>query len=138
MFDKFGHQGTFIFRSCQTNSCNKKEVKIVIELNLRGEFEIASQGYNHLINQLPEVYVDKAERLQALIKNFVQRNKKVHERQENALGTLEETQVYANQVARHRRQKPHGLRQPQQPFVQVAEFSYRPPRPKASLLSTDL
>lgn len=53
------------------NSSSKKgEMRVVIELNFRGEFEMArtSEDYNQLINKLPEVYVGKIERLQALIK----------------------------------------------------------------------
>ncbi|XP_047317519.1 uncharacterized protein LOC124920971 [Impatiens glandulifera] len=43
---------------------------IVIELNFRGEFEMAkgSEEYKELINKLPEVFVGKIKRLQSLIK----------------------------------------------------------------------
>lgn len=46
------------------------EVRVVIELNFRGEFEMAkaSEEYNRLISRLPELFVGKAERLRTLIK----------------------------------------------------------------------
>ncbi|KAF5731382.1 putative Sugar phosphate exchanger 2 [Tripterygium wilfordii] len=52
------------------SSSKKGEVRVVIELNFRAEFEMAraSNNYNQLLNQLPEIFVGKAERLGALIK----------------------------------------------------------------------
>ncbi|KAL6282331.1 hypothetical protein ACE6H2_013260 [Prunus campanulata] len=48
----------------------KGEVRVIIELNFRAEFEMAraSNEYNNLVNRLPEVFVGKVERLQNLIK----------------------------------------------------------------------
>ncbi|KAI3854233.1 hypothetical protein MKW98_024656 [Papaver atlanticum] len=48
----------------------KGEIRVVVELNFRAEFEMAraSEDYNKLINRLPEVFVGKAERLRTLIK----------------------------------------------------------------------
>ncbi|GKU96450.1 hypothetical protein SLEP1_g9683 [Rubroshorea leprosula] len=48
----------------------KGEVRVVIELNFRAEFEMAraSEEYNRLISGIPELFVGKAERLKALIK----------------------------------------------------------------------
>ncbi|KAK6919073.1 Protein of unknown function PDDEXK-like [Dillenia turbinata] len=121
------------------NSCSKKEVRIVIELNLRGEFEMAraSQEYNHLISQLPEVYVGKAERLQALIKILCNAAKKC----------MKDKKMHLGPWRKHKYMQAKWLgtgggrmseTTTATPFVPVAEFSYRPPRPKASLLSTDL
>lgn len=53
------------------NSNPKKgEVRVIIELNFRGEFEMAraSEEYNQLISRLPEVFVGKVERLRTLVK----------------------------------------------------------------------
>ncbi|KAK9706705.1 hypothetical protein RND81_07G146000 [Saponaria officinalis] len=49
---------------------SKGEIRVIIELNLRAEFEIAraSEEYNQLVNRLPEVFVAKIERLKTLIK----------------------------------------------------------------------
>lgn len=52
------------------SSLKKGEVRIIIELNFRGEFELAkaSEGYNRLVKCLPEVFVGKIERLLSVIK----------------------------------------------------------------------
>lgn len=53
------------------NSSRKRgEIRVVIEVNFRAEFEMArgGQDYNRLISCLPEVFVGKAERLGGLIK----------------------------------------------------------------------
>ncbi|KAL1203167.1 hypothetical protein V5N11_015402 [Cardamine amara subsp. amara] len=48
----------------------KGEIRVVIELSFRAEFEMArgSEEYKRLIGILPEVYVGKTERLRSLIK----------------------------------------------------------------------
>ncbi|XP_010489008.1 PREDICTED: uncharacterized protein LOC104766760 [Camelina sativa] len=48
----------------------KGEMRVVIELSFRAEFEIAkgSEEYKRLVSRLPEVYVGKTERLRSLIK----------------------------------------------------------------------
>ncbi|XP_016444266.1 uncharacterized protein LOC107769553 [Nicotiana tabacum] len=63
--------GEHTFIDVVDNSNPKKgEVRIIIELNLRAEFEIAkaSEEYNQLVKCLPEVFVGKIERLMSLIK----------------------------------------------------------------------
>lgn len=56
----------------ETNSrlSKKAEMRVIIELNFRAEFEMAraSEEYNRLVERLPEVLVGKVERLQGLIK----------------------------------------------------------------------
>lgn len=51
-------------------SAKQTEVRVVIELRFRAEFEMAraSEEYNSLIERLPEFYVGKAERLRNLVK----------------------------------------------------------------------
>jgi uncharacterized protein (TIGR01615 family) len=48
----------------------KGEVRVMIELNFKAEFEMAkgSDEYNKLIKKLPEIFVGKEERLSNLIK----------------------------------------------------------------------
>lgn len=48
----------------------KREVRVIIELNFRSEFEIAKAGdeYNRLVERLPEIFVGKVERLENVIK----------------------------------------------------------------------
>ncbi|ESQ50454.1 hypothetical protein EUTSA_v10002054mg [Eutrema salsugineum] len=60
-------------------TCSKKgEMRVVIELSFRAEFEIAKGGeeYKRLIGRLPEVYVGKTERLRSLIKILCMAGKK--------------------------------------------------------------
>ncbi|CAN8231785.1 unnamed protein product [Cochlearia groenlandica] len=51
-------------------SSKKSEIRVVIELSFRAEFEIArgGQDYKRFVGILPEVYVGKTERLKPLIK----------------------------------------------------------------------
>ncbi|WOH05642.1 hypothetical protein DCAR_0625062 [Daucus carota subsp. sativus] len=60
------------------SSINKGEIRVVIELNFRAEFEIARAGedYCQLTNRLPEVYVGKTERLRAVVKILCSASKK--------------------------------------------------------------
>ncbi|XP_062096078.1 uncharacterized protein LOC133801872 [Humulus lupulus] len=52
------------------NSNRKKEVRVIIELNLRTEFDMAraSEEYKRLVQLLPEMYVGKVERLEMVIR----------------------------------------------------------------------
>ncbi|XWS54170.1 hypothetical protein CRYUN_Cryun10bG0066600 [Craigia yunnanensis] len=70
---------------------NKGEVRVVIELNFRAEFEMAraNEDYNKLIARLPELLVGKAERLKALIKILCSAAKKCMKEKKNALGSME-------------------------------------------------
>ncbi|KAK7246501.1 hypothetical protein RIF29_41370 [Crotalaria pallida] len=63
--------GEHTFLDVIDNTSSKKgEVRVIIELNFRAEFEMArgSDDYNRLIRKLPEVFVGKVERLSNLIK----------------------------------------------------------------------
>ncbi|KDP24117.1 hypothetical protein JCGZ_25774 [Jatropha curcas] len=115
-------------------SSKKGEVRVVIELNFRAEFEIAraSEDYNQLMNNLPEIFIGKAERLKALIKilcsagKMCMKEKKMHlgpwrkhkYMQSKWLGTCERTTVPAVPL-------PVG-------------YSDRPAKPRASMLTYDL
>ncbi|GAU42846.1 hypothetical protein TSUD_387390 [Trifolium subterraneum] len=63
--------GEHTFLDVRDNTNTKKgEVRVMIELNFKAEFEMAkgSDEYNKLIKKLPEVFVGKEERLSNLIK----------------------------------------------------------------------
>lgn len=53
-----------------TTSKEKGDIRVMIELNFRAQFEMAkaSNDYNKLVRKLPEVYVGKVERLSNIIK----------------------------------------------------------------------
>ncbi|KAK9152776.1 hypothetical protein Sjap_000256 [Stephania japonica] len=56
----------------------KGEIRVIVELNFKGEFEMAraSEEYNKLVNELPQVFVGKAERLLTVIKTMCSAAKK--------------------------------------------------------------
>lgn len=60
------------------SSSKEGEMKVIIEINFRGEFEMAraNEAYNRLVEQLPEVYVGKIERFRNLIKILCSASKK--------------------------------------------------------------
>lgn len=63
--------GEHTFVDVIDNSNYKKgEVRVIIELELQGQFEMkkGSEEYNSLISKLPDVFVGKIERLQSVIK----------------------------------------------------------------------
>lgn len=63
--------GEHTFMDVRDNSSTKKgEVRVIIELNFRAEFEMAraSEEYNRLVRRLPELFVGKVERLTSVIK----------------------------------------------------------------------
>ncbi|CAN1807246.1 hypothetical protein LINPERHAP1_LOCUS24975 [Linum perenne] len=63
--------GEHTFVDVVDNSSKKRgEVRIIIELNFRPEFEIAkaSEEYNKLVRRLPEVFVGKVDRMKDVIK----------------------------------------------------------------------
>ncbi|EXB44650.1 hypothetical protein L484_010341 [Morus notabilis] len=70
------------------SSAKRGETRVVIELNFRAEFEMsrASEEYNLLIGQLPEVFVGKAERLRGMIKILCSAAKKCMKEKNMHLG----------------------------------------------------
>lgn len=70
------------------SSSNKGEVRVIIELNFRAEFEMAraSEEYNRLVQKLPEVFVGKVERLQSVIKIMCSAAKKCMKEKKIHLG----------------------------------------------------
>ncbi|KAL2484249.1 hypothetical protein Fot_45693 [Forsythia ovata] len=71
--------GEHTFLDVRDNSSSKKgEIRVIIELNFRAEFEMAraNEEYNSLIRKLPEIFVGKIERLLALLKILCSAGKK--------------------------------------------------------------
>ncbi|XP_028777423.1 uncharacterized protein LOC114734083 [Neltuma alba] len=71
-----------------STSSKKGEVRVIIELNFRAEFEMArgSEDYNRLVRRLPEVFVGKTERLSNVIKIMCMAAKKCMEQKKMHLG----------------------------------------------------
>ncbi|XP_042519605.1 uncharacterized protein LOC122093352 [Macadamia integrifolia] len=66
----------------------EKEVRVVIELNFRAEFEMAraSNEYKRLMNRIPEIFVGKEERLRSLVEILCLATKKSMEENRMHMG----------------------------------------------------
>ncbi|KAK9284833.1 hypothetical protein L1049_024012 [Liquidambar formosana] len=115
------------------SNSRKGEVRVVIELNFRAEFEMAraSDEYNQLISRLPEVFVGKAERLRALIKILCSAAKKCMKEKKMHLGPWRKhNYVQAKWFGTcERTTTAQAL---------PAGFSDQPRKPRASMLTFDL
>lgn len=111
----------------------KGEVRVIIELNFRGEFEMAraSEEYNRLVNQLPELFVGKIERLLSLIKILCTAAKKC----------MKEKKLHMGPWRKHRYMQAKWVKiserkSPSRPLP--TGYSNRPQRSRASMLTVDL
>ncbi|XP_060189624.1 uncharacterized protein LOC132618610 [Lycium barbarum] len=116
----------------QNASSRNGEMKVIIELNFRGEFEMAraNEDYNRLVKQLPEVYVGKVERLRNLIKILCCASKKC----------MKEKKMHMAPWRKHKYMQAKYLGSPEikpKPIFPVNNLQ-RLPRPKASMLTFDL
>ncbi|CAN4092007.1 unnamed protein product [Withania somnifera] len=129
---------TFIDMIDSSNS-KKREVRIIIELNFRAEFEMARgcKEYNRLVKILPEVFVGKIERLLSLIKILCAAAKKC----------MKDKKMYIGPWRKQKYMQAKWLKTCER--VEVAKLSYSsaigdefsnrpPPRPMASMLTVDL
>ncbi|PHU26495.1 hypothetical protein BC332_04827 [Capsicum chinense] len=128
---------TFIDVVDHSSTRSKGEVRIIVELNFRGEFELAkaSEEYNRLVKFLPEVFVGKIERLISLTKILCNAAKKC----------MKEKKIH---VAPWRKQKYMQAKwlktiertaENNKPQLSNAEYtSLLPRRPRASMLTMDL
>ncbi|XVE49941.1 hypothetical protein DITRI_Ditri01bG0122400 [Diplodiscus trichospermus] len=110
----------------------KGEIRVIIELNFRAEFEMAraNEDYNKLIALLPELLVGKAERLKALIKILCAAAKKcMKEKKMHFAPWRKHKYMQAKWLGTYERTTPAPL--------QVG-YSGRPQKPKASMLTFDL
>jgi len=110
----------------------KGDVRVVIELNFRAEFEMAraSKEYNRLISRLPEMFVGKTERLRSLIKILCWAAKKCMKEKKMHLGPWRKHKyMQAKWLSTCERMTPEKL---------PVGFSDRLQKPKASMLTFDL
>lgn len=127
----FSGQHTYL-EVVQNTGSKKGEMKVIIELNFRAEFEMArsSQEYKNLITKLPEVFVGKVERLQNLVKILCAASKKC----------MKERGMYMAPWRKHKymQAKWRGtpLQQVAPPSVAV-ERPTAPPKQRTSILTFD-
>ncbi|MCE3050010.1 hypothetical protein HAX54_046285 [Datura stramonium] len=119
-------------------SPKKGEVRVIIELNFRGEFEIAkaSEEYNRLVKCLPEVFVGKIERLLSLIKILCNAAKKcMKEKKMHMAPWRKQKYMQAKWLKTSERVTAAKISLPADEY-----YSNRlpMPRPKASMLTVDL
>ncbi|PPD73655.1 hypothetical protein GOBAR_DD29411 [Gossypium barbadense] len=113
----------------------KGEVRVIVELNLRAEFEIAraSDDYNRLVQRLPQIYVGKVERLNNVIKILCLAAKKC----------MKEKKMHMGPWRKHSYMQAKWLRfcerntSTETPSEPVG-CSVRSSKPRASLLTVDL
>ncbi|KAK3005459.1 hypothetical protein RJ639_016330 [Escallonia herrerae] len=127
--------GEHTYMEVVDNSSSKKgEMRIVIELEFRGEFEMARAGeeYNRLANKLPEVFVGKIERLRALIKILCSASKRcMKERKMHMAPWRKQKYMQAKWQGKRETSTPP-------PVLPVVERLDKPSRRRSSMLTFDL
>ncbi|PHT49434.1 hypothetical protein CQW23_09181 [Capsicum baccatum] len=116
----------------------KGEVRVIIELNFRAEFEIARacEEYNRLVKNLPEVFVGKIERLLSLIKILCEASKKCMKDKKMHIGPWRK-QKYMQAKWLKTRERVEAAKLLYS--SDVDEYPSRSPtRPRASMLTVDL
>ncbi|XVF87477.1 hypothetical protein PTKIN_Ptkin18bG0123000 [Pterospermum kingtungense] len=115
-------------------SSRKGDVRVIIELNFRAEFEIAraSEDYNRLVQKLPEVFVGKVERLNNVIKILCLAAKKC----------MKEKKMHMGPWRKHRYMQAKWLKSCERntsthESLSVG-YSGRLSKPRASMLTVDL
>ncbi|GMI88472.1 hypothetical protein like AT4G32480 [Hibiscus trionum] len=117
----------------KSSNPQKGEVRVVIELNFRAEFEMAraNEDYNKLIARLPELLVGKTERVNALIKILCAGAKKcMKEKNMHLAPWRKQKYMQAKWLGTYERTTAAPL--------PVRHSEPRPQKPKASMLTFDL
>lgn len=111
----------------------KGEIRVIIELNFRAEFEMAcaNEEYTKLIKRLPEIFVGKIERLLSLLKIVCAAAKKC----------MKEKKMHMGPWRKHRYMQAKWVRTCERLTASNTSwsgFSARPARPRVSMLTVDL
>nr|GEV85691.1 hypothetical protein [Tanacetum cinerariifolium] len=128
---------TFVDVIDDSNS-KKGEVRVVIELELRGQFAMkkGSEEYNSLVCKLPEVFVGKFDRLQTVVKILSHAAKKCMKEKKMHLGPWrKERYMQAKWLRVAERTTTTTLIEP---LAVVDDYSTRPARARSSMLTMDL
>ena len=118
-----------------STSSKKGDIRVVIEVNFRAEFEMAraSDDYNRLVRRLPEVFVGKVERLSNIIKVLCMAAKRC----------MKENKMHMGPWRKHRYMQAKWLgpcdRNTSTNSLSMGYSERMPkPKPKASMLTVDL
>lgn len=131
--------GEHTFMDVIDNSNTKKgEVRVIIELDLRGQFEMkkGSEDYNSLISKLPDVFVGKIDRLQSVIKILSNAAKKCMKEKKISLGPWRKQRYMQAKWVRVVERTPATIviKQP----LAVDSYSTRRSKATSSMLTMDL
>ncbi|CAI9087438.1 OLC1v1021506C1 [Oldenlandia corymbosa var. corymbosa] len=133
---------TFLDVIDNSTATSQKEVRVIIELNFRAEFEMArgSDEYNQLIKKLPEVFVGKIERLLSLIKILCSAAKKCMKEKKMHLAPWRKHRYMQAKWLKTRERITTTSSKPvsSSSSSTMAGYSGRPARPRASMLTVDL
>ncbi|KAJ7948326.1 Protein of unknown function (DUF506) [Quillaja saponaria] len=122
----------------------KNEMRVIIELNFRAEFEMAraNEEYNRLVCRLPELFVGKTERLRNLIKIMCSSAKKCMKEKKMYLGPWRKQRyMQAKWLGTCERSTPAPSPPPPPPPPPPplpVIYLDRPPKSRASMLTFDL
>ncbi|KAL8113016.1 uncharacterized protein LOC141668693 [Apium graveolens] len=127
--------GEHTFVDIVDRNTKKGEVRIILELNFRGEFEMAkaSEEYNRLVSTLPEVFVGKVERLLSLTTILCSAAKKCMKDRKMHLGPWRKNRYMQAKWLRVSERRTTVPR-----LMSTTDYSSRPQRPRASMLTVDL
>lgn len=115
------------------SSSKRGEMRVIIELNFRAEFEMARacEEYNRLLRRLPEVFVGKVERLEGVIKVICSAAKRCRKEKGMHMGPWRKH--------KYMQAKWHGTCERPAPSPLPAALSdHRVTKQRASMLSYDL
>ncbi|WOG85160.1 hypothetical protein DCAR_0104347 [Daucus carota subsp. sativus] len=128
--------GEHTFVDILDSNTKKGEVRVIVELNFRGEFEMAraSEEYNRLVSKLPEVFVGKIERLLSITAILCAAAKKCMKEKKMHLGPWRKTRYMQAKWLRVTERQTAVPRL----ISTTAGYSIRPQRPRASMLTVDL
>ncbi|PWA80640.1 hypothetical protein CTI12_AA194260 [Artemisia annua] len=132
--------GEHTFVDVIDNSNSKKgEVRVVIELELRGQFSMkkGSEEYNSLVCKLPEVFVGKFDRLQTLVKILSNAAKKCMKEKKMHLGPWRKERYMQAKWLRVTERTTTTTTTLIKPLA-VDDYSTRPARVRSSMLTMDL
>ncbi|KAK9936380.1 hypothetical protein M0R45_013226 [Rubus argutus] len=127
--------GEHTFLDVVDNSSSRKgEIRVIIELNFRAEFEMAraSEEYNRLVDRLPEIFVGKVERLQTLIKILCSAAKKCMKEKKMHMGPWRKQKYMQAKWLGVCKRTTSTLP------LSMGQSDRLRPRPKASMLTVDL